>query len=260
MNHAKRVGLAGKMASCRDKEKTKLKFLRSYFSSAMPHDSIGEFPMTEFVLKNVGVESREKMSDLKLYTDTLGARTGTGNDVLSKKRKGLAVDDATDRATFLEFCEAVARACDLFTIEFDASLGGVDLAHLPPLSRQLEVFLPAFVDGFGKDFWNDNRIINYDKAMTAKHAPYNKRYNKFGPGPDFRRVELNPDDTRHNSDYFRKFHIQIRVLHAVVRLPKILEERTNERDKKILDKMKLAEKQAVQESLKAQAMARKAQR
>ena len=181
-------------------------------------------------------------------------------DVLSKKRKGLAVDDATDRATFLEFCEAVARACDLFTIEFDASLGGVDLAHLPPLSRQLEVFLPAFVDGFGKDFWNDNRIINYDKAMTAKHAPYNKRYNKFGPGPDFRRVELNPDDTRHNSDYFRKFHIQIRVLHAVVRLPKILEERTNERDKKILDKMKLAEKQAVQDSLKAQAMARKAQR
>jgi hypothetical protein len=79
-DHAKRVGLAGKMASCRDKEKVKLKFLRSYFGSAMPHDSIGEFPMTEYVLKNVGVESREKMSELKLYTDALGARKGTGNE------------------------------------------------------------------------------------------------------------------------------------------------------------------------------------
>jgi hypothetical protein len=35
--------------------------------------------MSELVLKNVGVESREKMSELKLFSDALGARTGTGN-------------------------------------------------------------------------------------------------------------------------------------------------------------------------------------
>jgi hypothetical protein len=75
-NHAKRAGLAGKTTSCRDKEEVKPKFLRSYFGSAMPHDSTGDFPMTEYVLKNVGVESRERVSDLKRYTDALGARTG----------------------------------------------------------------------------------------------------------------------------------------------------------------------------------------
>jgi hypothetical protein len=89
-DHAKRVGLAGKMASCRDKEKAKLKFLRSYFGSAMPHDSTGGFPMTEYVLKNVGVESREKMSDLKLYTDALGARTLLrSRRVLSRRKPSL---------------------------------------------------------------------------------------------------------------------------------------------------------------------------
>jgi hypothetical protein len=35
--------------------------------------------MSDHVLKNVGVESREKMSELKLFSDAIGARTGTGN-------------------------------------------------------------------------------------------------------------------------------------------------------------------------------------
>ena len=70
-DHAKRLGLAGKMASCRDKDAVKLKFFRSFFGTAMPHDLCGEFPMSEHVLKNVGVESREKMSELKLFSDAL---------------------------------------------------------------------------------------------------------------------------------------------------------------------------------------------
>jgi hypothetical protein len=82
-DHAKRRGLAGKRASCRDTDKGKLKFWRSFFGSAMPHDIVGEFVMSNHVLKQMGgggVESREKMSELKLYTDALGARTGTGNE------------------------------------------------------------------------------------------------------------------------------------------------------------------------------------
>jgi len=78
-DHAVRLGLAGKMASCRDKDELKLKFFRSFVGTAMPHDLFGEFVMSEYVLKFVGLESREKMSELKLFSDALGARTGTGN-------------------------------------------------------------------------------------------------------------------------------------------------------------------------------------
>jgi hypothetical protein len=67
------------MTSCRDKDAVKLKFCRSFFGSAMPHDLFGEVPMSDRVLKNVGVESREKMSGLKNNSDALGARTGPGS-------------------------------------------------------------------------------------------------------------------------------------------------------------------------------------
>ena len=50
---AVREGLAGKMSCSRDREKLRLKFLRSYFGSAMPHDPIGEFVMSQLVLPTV---------------------------------------------------------------------------------------------------------------------------------------------------------------------------------------------------------------
>ena len=43
---AVREGLAGKMACSRDREKLRLKFMRAFFGSAMPHDPIGEFVMS----------------------------------------------------------------------------------------------------------------------------------------------------------------------------------------------------------------------
>ena len=63
-DHAKRLGLAGKMASCRDKDAVKLKFCRSFFGSAMPHDVVGGFAMSNHVLKNTGffLPSRLKSS------------------------------------------------------------------------------------------------------------------------------------------------------------------------------------------------------
>jgi hypothetical protein len=63
-DHAKGLRLAGKMASCRDKDTVKLKFCRSFFGSAMPHDVVGGFAMSNHVLKNTGffLPSRLKSS------------------------------------------------------------------------------------------------------------------------------------------------------------------------------------------------------
>ena len=93
-------------------------------------------------------------------------------DVLSKRKKGVAVDDTPDRATFLEFCEAVAR------VRLVCYRGCVfRWSGVGTFATSVETtggFLPAFL-GLWKRLWDNNRIISYDKAMTAKHAPYNKR-------------------------------------------------------------------------------------
>jgi len=76
---AVREGLASKMACSRDREKLRLKFMRAFFGSAMPHDPIGEFVMSQLVTADSSVASKEKMTDLKQYTDALTSRTGTNN-------------------------------------------------------------------------------------------------------------------------------------------------------------------------------------
>ena len=88
--------------------------------------------------------------------------------------------DVQNRATFIEFCEALARLCDL---------GQSKNQVLPTLSAALVPFLSKFIEGVGSEFFKARKNKgHYHRTVTKKFGNLGK--GKSGCGPEVGRYEL----------------------------------------------------------------------
>lgn len=88
--------------------------------------------------------------------------------------------DAENRATFVEFCEALARLADLSACKRSATPDQL----LPILSHSLGTFLEKLVKGIGSVFWKKHRRKDHYKNTVTK------KFGKVDNGPEVGRFEL----------------------------------------------------------------------
>ena len=144
-------------------------------------------------------------------------------DPLSGGKKKKASQDGNDRCTFMEFCDCLARLSDLKADGFGTDKD-VTVEQLPKLSVVLEPFLEKLCSGFTRSFWTANSPLNdYDEYIDKKYGGYERLWKKYGPGPEEGRSENDASDEE------QMIRLELRADSAVT-LPKILQDRLEERD------------------------------
>jgi len=148
------------------------------------------------------------LSTLDIRRSFVFAQMTCAND-LSRSRRERS-HDSQNRATFIEFCEALARLCDLNQMKNNPA------KTLERLSTSLEPFLKRLIDGMGSGgFWKTHRNTgHYNRTVTKKYGSTgtgNKTY-----GPEVGRFELDKSSEA-------VAHRQLHRKHAATKLPKNLE-------------------------------------
>ena len=114
--------------------------------------------------------------------------------------------DQANRATFLEFVEAMSRACALTCIFRDTTPDSVPVF----ISKKLGPFLDSVIRGLGKGFWSKHKNAGvYEREVLKK---FGKCRNAISSGPDVGRHEGDQD-----ADAIAK-HIMLRE-NSAYRLP-----------------------------------------
>jgi hypothetical protein len=117
--------------------------------------------------------------------------------------------DLQNRSTFIEFCEALARLCDIVQSK-KANVAG----ELPVLSSTLAPFLASIIDGIGEEFWKKYRNKgHYHRTVTKKFGNHGKGIENYGP--EVGRYEL---DKSAEAVAYRKFQRK----NSTTQLPKSL--------------------------------------
>jgi hypothetical protein len=171
------------------------------FNSALKLICYQEF---EDVLQSSGIiSSGDVLSVMDCRRSFVFAQMTCAN-IMNRSRRERS-HDSHNRGTFVEFCEALARMCDLGA----AKNNNTEL--LPALSTALGTFLQRMIDGLGSEFWKHRRNKgHYDRTVTKK---FGKRRQRGENGPEVGRYELD------SSLEAVRFRLQLRKK-AVTKLPR----------------------------------------